>query len=238
MRIALKSDFRDYYDHGFEAPHPTHTWLWERYARGGLARPDRLAYLAGLGLRTPLHGSTRQLVERVLAEQPPGVRARLMPHLELVLSTDPLAHPGTPKVKMTMAEAIDFYPDHFAVEFSPANPQGHGESLRYLRIGRRQFWLGYASANHWRSTAGETMVGVLAEEKPLPEAGCDGMVWPLFAIDFIRAWGRGALYAVNFTTAPALAGTGIERCLPARAVYEEIACALASPWTSELAQAA
>ncbi len=154
MRIALKSDFRDYYDHGFEAPHPTHTWLWERYARGGLARPDRLAYLAGLGLRTPLHGSTRQLVERVLAEQPPGVRARLMQHLELVLSTDPLAHPGTPKVKMTMAEAIAAYPDHFAVEFIPANPEGHGESLRYLRIGRRQFWLGYASANHWRSTAG------------------------------------------------------------------------------------
>jgi hypothetical protein len=238
MRIALKSDFRDYYDHGFEAPHPTHTWLWERYARGGLARPDRLAYLAGLGLRTPLHGSTRQLVERVLAAQPPGVRARLMQHLELVLSTDPLAHPGTPKVKMTMAEAVAAYPDHFAVEFIPANPEGHGESLRYLRIGRRQFWLGYASTNHWRSTAGETMIGVLAEEKPLPEAGCDGMAWPLFAIDFIRAWGRGALYAVNFTTAPALAGTGIERCLPARAVYEEIACALASPWTSELAQAA
>ena len=238
MRIALKSDFRDYYDHGFEAPHPTHTRLWERYARGGLGRPDLFAYLDGLGLRTPTHGSTRQVIKQALGDHAPGVRAGLMKYLELVVYTDPFAHQGAGKIKVTMVEAIESYPNHFAAECIPANPEGLGESLRYLRIGRRQFWLRYASANDWRSNAGEVTVGVLGEENPLPEVGCDGIAWPLFAIDFIPAWGRSGLYAVDFNAAPGLAGTGIEHYLPAREAYEEIARALASPLTGWLARAA
>lgn len=238
MRIALKSDFRDYYDHWFEAPHPTHTRLWERYARGGPGRPDLFAYLDDFGLRTPTHGSTRRVVEQALADHTPGVRAGLMKCLELVVYTDPFAHQGAGKIKVTMAEALDAYPNHFAVERIPANPEGLGESLRYLRIGRRQFWLRYASANDWRSNAGEVTVEILGEEKPLLDVGYDGIAWPLFAIDFIRAWGCGPLYAVDFKAAPGLAGTGIEHYLPAREAYEEIARALVSPVTGEQVRAA
>jgi glutathione synthase/RimK-type ligase-like ATP-grasp enzyme len=238
MRIALTSDFRDYYDHWFEAPHHAHERLWERHARGGLARPALFAYMERLGLRTPIHGSTRQVAAQVLGDYPSAVRARLAKYLELVVYRDPFAHQGEGKLRITMAEALQSYPDQFAAEFLPANTEGLGESLRYLRIGRRPFWLRYASANDWRSNVGDVTVEVLAEEKPLPEAYCDSIKLPLFAVDFVRAWGRGGLYAVDFNTAPGLAGTGMEQYLTAREVYEEIAGALASPWVSGLAQAA
>ena len=127
-----------------------------------------------------------------------------------------------------MADALRDYPDCLAAEVIAANGDGLGESLRYLRIGRRRFWLHYTSANDWRSNVGAVTIEVLCEEKPMTGAHDDGVGLALFAIDFIRAGGIGPLYAVDFNTAPGLAGTGIERRLTAREAYTEIAEALSA----------
>ena len=92
MRVALNSDFQDYYDHCFEAPHLTQAQVWERYAAGNMARADLFAYLERLGLRTPLHGSTYQVAARVLGNDPSRIRESRMKDMELVVYTDPYSH--------------------------------------------------------------------------------------------------------------------------------------------------
>jgi hypothetical protein len=232
MRIALDTDYWDYYDHWFEAPHRPHDIVWARHATGGLSRRDMFAYLASLGLRTPAHGSVRDLANKMLAGYAPDTARNLAETLELVVYTDEMAHAGEGKLKLTLTAALHEYADHLAAIYLPGNFACLGVSLRYLRVGRRQFWLRYASANDWRSNCGEVTIEVLGEEKAAAGAEWSAIALPLYAIDFLPA--HGGLSAVDFNTAPGLWGTGIEDRLPAQEVYREIALGL----TSALAEAA
>jgi hypothetical protein len=69
MRIALKSDFDDYYDHAFLTPrHQALDWTWERMSRDGVRRRHALWVLEQLGFAVPRHGIVAELVPILLRD--------------------------------------------------------------------------------------------------------------------------------------------------------------------------
>lgn len=222
LNVGLHTDFHDYYDHCFAGHWQRPERIFERVSTQGMDRKEMLAYMASLGLQTPRYGKVSWLVPHLRQEW--GDLACLA---EVVVYTDPKAHAGEGKVKLTLDEAQAQYPDHLASEHIPNTPNGTGQTLRYLRVGKRQFWLRYTSLDDWRSNCGEVEIEVLCEEKPLAAGDRSPVpypLYPLFAVDFVRAADK--LIAIDFNTAPGLRGTGLEERLMPQAVYEEIAGAI------------
>jgi hypothetical protein len=222
MIAALETDFRDFYDHWFAGSWQVPDVVFERRARGGMRRSAMLSWLEQLGLRVPAHGRVCELAPRLLDGYPAG----MADILDVVVYLDEAAHAGEGKVRLSVTEALAQHPHAYASEFIPANQRGLGESLRYLRIGRRQFWLRYTSADDWRSNSGEVQVELLREERPADAPWA--VPHPLFAVDFVPA-GSAGLYAVDFNTAPQIGGTGVEEWMSGREVYDEVVAVLLNP---------
>lgn len=213
-KVRLVSDFRDYYDHWFDGCDAE--IVFERRSTGGMSRPQMLAYMQSLGLRVPFFGRVRDVYEHMLR----GFEA--IPHfdtiLKLVVHFDEKAHRGEGKVMLSLRDALEKYPDHFAVEYVPALPSGLGLTWRYLQVGDKVFWLEYFSRDDWRSNCGKVDIKVLTRERD----GYHSQIrYPLFAVDFVPAPDLG-LFAVDFNIAPQVRGTGIEELLPAREVAEAV----------------
>ncbi|MBA54318.1 MAG: hypothetical protein CMK89_07675 [Pseudomonadales bacterium] len=229
--IRLKSDFHDYYDHWFAGSWQKPDIEFSRNTTDGLLRPVMFQRMEAWGLKLPRHGIVKHLHPKLIAEAPVEeanlVKEWARTLCEVVVYTDTSAHAGEGKFKVSLSDALGNYPDHFASEHIPALANGCGQSLRYLRIGSRQFWLRYTSANDWRSNCGDVTIEVLCEEKPKTPAEqlLDKVNHPLFAVDFVR--GR-ELYAVDFNIAPGLKGSGIEEHISSQEVYKEI-----SDWLSQ-----
>lgn len=225
MKIGLRSDFRDYYDHAFCGSWETPDAVFVRRSAGrsgGMVRSDMLVALAGAGLQVPRHGRVRDLVTQLKADWvDPEVSDQMARLLDLVVHTDEHAHAGEGKLRLGSTEALAHYPEAFAVEFLPTVPGPGSVSLRHLRIGRRQFWLRYSSVDDWRSNCGDGAVEMLCEEAPTPlEAIAPALCTsPLVAVDFLPIGKQ--LYAIDLNIAPGLAGTGIEhRMTPSEIVAE------------------
>lgn len=60
MKIALASDFRDYYDHRFELRHRPHDYLFERYAKGGMSKREQFALLDSILATAPKRGPNKK----------------------------------------------------------------------------------------------------------------------------------------------------------------------------------
>lgn len=227
FKVALQSDFRDFYDHQFcDVWKSEHDAVFRRFSYGGMARPAMLTYLeCYLGLPVPAHGVVCELVPRLTAGWEPGIRAQLASRvLDLVVYSDAHAHAGEAKVRMSAAQALCEHPDAYATQFIPADPSGKGKSLRYLRVGRRQFWLRYTSHDDWRSNCGDVEIEVLSEKTRADDEALRKVPHPLVAVDFVPA---DQLYAVDLNLAPCLAGTGLEKRLSSAEVAAEIAGAMA-----------
>jgi len=225
MRIALRSDFLDYYDHWFDRLEVAQM-IFYRLSRTEESRREIFHRLEMLGLRTPPHGTVTQLVtwreeymyqlfsETVIARQ-------ALENLEdLVVYTDEYAHAGEGKIRLSIPEALENYPNAYASLYIPQNPTGTGISFRYLQVGKRRFWIRYTSSNDWRSNSGDVQIDFLTEESPGYHPKISE---PLFAIDFLP-YGQGSerLLAIDFNTAPVLRGTGIDHKLSSREVYDLI----------------
>ncbi|RJX18212.1 MAG: hypothetical protein C4570_07165 [Ammonifex sp.] len=213
MRVKLRSDFWDYYDHWFDAVADV---TFERFSRGGVNRREMFEFLESIDLRVPLYGKPREIFDRL------GDFFRRRPQLvEVVVYLDERAHQGEGKIKVLLPEALEKYPDYLALQYIPATPSGNGVSLRYLQVGDKIFWLKYRSRNNWRSNCGDVEIRVLGQEK-------DGyhpkIEHPLFAIDFVPT--DDTLYAVDFNIAPQIRGTGVENLVPAKKAAEAIKKAL------------
>lgn len=223
MRLSLSSDFHDYYDHAFDSGHTDATY--HRVSTGGMSRPVMLSHLEiNQKLRVPMHGTVSELKVRIENEldylgSAAVIEDFLANLVDVIVFTDIMAHSGNGKVKLNILEALARYPNHYAIQFIPANPGGLGDSLRYLRIGCRQFWLRYWSMDDWRSNAGDVHIKVLSEEKPKPAASLSKYDEPIIAIDFIKA---DFLYAIDYNIAPGLARTGIEGFISPTEIYEEV----------------
>lgn len=213
MKIALASDFRDYYDHRFELPHRPHDYLFERYAKGGMSKREQFALLDSILALTPMHGLVRDVAERG--------RGKV---LEVVVYLDEYAHAGEGKVRMATIRALREYPDHYCCAFIPTGFQ-RAVSIRHLQIGNRGWRLQYeVKGDEWRSNCGAVEIKLLSEWGAW-ERGRDMLAkYPLFAIDFVGLMSRDwrDLRAIDFNTAPGLKGTGIEAVLSPQEVCDLI----------------
>lgn len=222
--LELKSDFRDYYDHWFAGTGQRADDIYERQSRSGMERPAMLNYLKDLGVTTPAFGTVQELASR-MASFAQGLSIDTLKQLlhdagDVVIYTDPGAHGGGGKIKLSLAAALEQYPNHFASEYIPNTASGHGQSIRYLRIGQRQFWLRYSSRDDWRSNCGDVEIEFLGEDfSATPRALMGPSHVPIFAIDFVFST---HMYAVDYNIAPRLTGTGLEDVMPGHAVFEEI----------------
>jgi hypothetical protein len=192
--IALRSDFVDYYDHhlgpAVTSIHPQ-ALIWERFATGGLDRAGLFGVLAAAGIKCPL------------VDTLDAMRRLLGPMARVVVYTDPRAHRGEGKELMTLGAALGLYPKTTLASKYVEPPAAVAESVRWLQVGARRFWLKYTNGDRaeWRSNVGAVAVELLPEEPPadLFPAIQD----PLAAIDFVRD-GAGNKWAVDFNTAPGL----------------------------------
>lgn len=223
--IHLQSDFRDYYDHWFAGSWEKSGIVFDRRTTSGLLRPAMLTQLESIGLQVPRHGRVKDIYCALANDAPVNdsdVVQEYIKHLcEVVVYTDPSAHQGDGKIKISLLEAITNYPEYYASEHIPALPNGLGQSLRYLRIGSRQFWLRYTSLDDWRSNCGDVHIELLCEEKPktIIESHPNIIQHPLFAVDFVQS---NKLYAIDFNISPSIKGTGIEDIMTAKEAYTEI----------------
>lgn len=197
MKMQLQSDFHDYYDAAFEQTGTE----FRRMTRKGMDRRSMLDILNSRGLRTPTYGCVKEIVPKLLSDYDESIQLMATESIiEVIVHTDPTAHAGEGKIKLSAAEALDKYPRHLGVEYIPATMNGSGRSLRYLQVGSRRFWLEYTSISDWRSNVGEGNCRVITEEAPGYHPRFDQA---MFAIDFAPA-GRH-LYALDYNIAPGLA---------------------------------
>lgn len=221
--VGLRSDYRDYYDHWFAGSWQRADIIFNRYTVGGLPRPAMFKRMAAWGLKVPRHGTGKEL-SASLSE----VNTRLV---DAVVYTDVMAHTGDGKIKINLRDAGRYYPNHFCSEYISTIRDGGGKSLRYLRIGSRQFWLRYSSADDWRSNCGDVSISILFEfegPKELTDLLYDKIKYPLFAVDFVEK--GGVLFAIDFNISPGIKGTGIEKHMLPEEVYSEIFNSLKKKW--------
>lgn len=213
--VALTSDFEDYYDQWFDAPRMIHPdYVYQRFTHMGPQRPTMFRLFRQLGLQTPVHGPARFVGTSFACYN------RQLDDRKVVVYLDNQRHLGDSKLLMTLAQAVKDYPDRFISEY--IEPGGvPSTSLRYLRVGRRQFWLQYTSFDDWRSNVGDVQVQVLREDEPLPmDAVTSGVLrYPMFSIDFVQ--GR-YLYAIDLNLSPRIAGTGVELLIDGKSVVREL----------------
>ena len=225
MNIKLNSDFHDFYDHWFASPNQKTDFVLDRNTTDGLTRPNMFKTMRSMGLTTPMHGKVRDLYAELIERTPfqnLSEKKRFAEELfQVVVYTDISAHCGDGKLLLGLEEAKNHYPEHFASEYIPALPNGFGQTLRYMRIGKRQFWLRYTSTDDWRSNCGNVHIEVLCEEtaKSREELQKAPFNRPIFAVDFVSA---NDLYAIDLNVSPGLKGTGIEEFISAKEVYSEI----------------
>ena len=223
MKIALHSDFRDYYDHWFCGTWENPDIIFKRMTSSGFPRPAMLQYLQELGLTVPAYGRVVELVHDLKMNIDEDIREGMSSICSVVIHNDINAHAGEGKILCSYNDALENYPNAFAVEHIPSTPSGMGLSLRYLRVGLRQFWLRYSSSDDWRSNCGEVNIELLCEESKVISSQLMGVPYPLFAVDFIIG---DKLYAVDFNIAPGVKGTGIEAILPAVDAHQAIVDAI------------
>lgn len=193
VKLRLKSDYIDYYDHHFDREGETYA----RMCRGGHSRKRALDLMSEMHLTVPPYGTVEQLYGRL-----PGFCQS-----KWVIHTDLHAHCGEGKKLVTAEEALAKHRHDFAVEYVEPSPHGVSKSSRYLQIGNRAFWLTYSSDDEWRSNCGDVTILTLGESEP----SIAGFA-PLLAVDFVFDRG-GWMYAVDLNTAPGLLGTGIQDIL-------------------------
>lgn len=211
IRMALASDFRDYYDFAFYPPERAAV-VFTRHALTTVRRRDDFAALVSMGYTTPKHGLVRSLA----ADGPEGA---------IVVYTNERAHRGDGKElcspRLARAHYADLYGSRFVGEYPPVVPP---KSYRELWVGDRRFMLVYASDDVWRSNVGSDVAVQYLEELRPPEPSAATQRHPdqaLYAVDLVRH--NGVSYAVDFNTAPGLAGSGIEAVLPPQQAHDALA---------------
>lgn len=214
--IGLKSDFRDYYDHWFAGSWQKPDVVFERYIRSKTSRREDFEKLKSMGLRVPVYGTVTEVWEWVRGDFRGLDENKLSKVFSVVVYTDEHAHAGEGKLLLSFEEALEKYPSAFASEYIPATAAGVGITLRYLRVGLRQFWLRYSSYSDWRSNCGDVKIELLCEEKIADVAGPA----PLYAVDFIKT--EGKLVALDYNTSPGLRGTGVEALMGPEQAYRQI----------------
>ena len=216
MKVKLRTNFGDYYDHWFdlEADHTL-----RRVGTDGLDRFCQLHLMERQGLKVPPYGTVKQLLGPPARYGAPEMRnPRLSKKCtRLVVYIDEKAHCTEGKVLLSLDQALEQYPDCLASEYIEGCP---GVSWRFLQIGKHGFWIEYKSDEDWRSNYGEGYIKIIGHEEGWGKVGNIPLFkLPLYAIDFAIA---DELYAIDFNIAPGVRGSGVERLLPPKEAAETI----------------
>jgi len=220
MNLKLNSDFHDFYDHFFDlnAEHAL-----SRRMTDGPNKIEAFQLLTLMGIKTPIYGMVSDLYADMVAKFGGVDAIKKDSHdevVELVVYTDINSHAGEGKVKVSVKEAVEKYPNHFAVQYIPNTTQMFkGRSERLLQIGRRRIWMEYVSRGNWQSNCGDVKISLIADVK-IANNDLAEIQLPLYAIDFVVA-GRERL-AVDFNVAPGLKGTPVQDLIKSQEVVRLI----------------
>ena len=194
MKVVLKSDFIEYYDHWFDLKGDI---TFERFSKQGMIRREMFNMFSKKGLTVPYYGIVKDMknVEKV------------------VVYLDEISHRGENKPLMFLGRAKKDFPDLFCSEYIGDNI---GESYRCLNVGLAQYWFRYQS-NTWQSNYGNVEIEMLLDHPCFLSLGLDR---PLWAIDFVA---RGKdFYAIDYNESPGVKDTGLSEKLTAKEFVKEI----------------
>ncbi len=221
MKIKLKSDFIDFYDHWFSG-YGDYDIVFERYSNKGPSRPEMFELFKKYEpeLKLPIYGKCKDVIEEILSvfKDNDKLKNQILTSYPIVIYHDLYSHKGENKELILMFEALEKYPEHFSSEYIPSSTTRRGTSIRYLRIGRKQFLLKYQSKNDWRSNCGDNEIKFLEGGDAIKSQKHD--FGPLFAIDMIPY--KNELYAIDLNISPQIKGTGIEDHLSGKEAYNLI----------------
>ena len=216
-KIAILSDFIDFYDHTFY-PRGMADAIWDRRSRNNMSKAEQFLLLEDLGLKVPEHGTVGEVYSKLKDKFSYAEAIRVVVYL------DEFAHRGEGKILAILGDALRKYPHFYCSRFVQSEPSFPGieyaTSYRHLQIGRRSFWLRYSGFGSWMSNhAKEVEVEFLFERHEGHGLLSSRAPYPVFAIDMVQSgpW----LYAVDFNTAPGLGGTGIP--LSPQEIYQLVA---------------
>lgn len=206
MKIQLKSDFIEPYDHWFDRE----GIVFERMSRNNISRIDMFRILEKAGFQTPVHGYVKQLY---------GV---LHNNTYVVVYTDLYAHRSEGKFLCTLKRANDIgifeeNDDCYCSVLVPTEGKS-SKSKRILRIDDWLVELMYESDDKWRSNYGSevTITLIPARSSDSSRSGhrnfADGLAcfYPMYAIDFVQSRKNKLWYAIDFNTSPGIKGTPLE----------------------------
>jgi len=225
-RVAIVSDFIDYYDHAFYPRYEAEV-VWDRRSRNDMSKAEQFALLERLGFEVPEHGTVVDLY-KLFREKLPEFTDELFglytEAINVVVYLDPFAHKGEGKILTTLGDALRDHPYLYCSRFVESAPQfpamEYATSYRHVQIGRKSLCLRYTGFGSWMSNhAEEVEVELLFEGYEGRGPLSSHVPYPVFAIDMVQSgpW----LYAIDFNTAPGLSGTGIP--LSPQEVYELVA---------------
>lgn len=218
MKLLLRSDFIDYYDHHFDVlTRPQVHLTYSRLSRNNYTRQDNLMYMReNLNLLVPEFGTVSEIHRRLrFSTRTP----------EVVVYLDPKAHQGDGKEKLLLEDALRKHPNSLCTLYLSDEPSVSYRLVGVGEVGPR-VWLKYSSSNHhWKSNVGEVEIERIAwsgAKKPdhghIPNVVSH--VAPLFAIDFVAHGGN--MYAIDFNHSPLLRWTGVEELIEPEEIVKEI----------------
>lgn len=219
MKIKIKSDFRDYYDHAFCGSYETPDVMFERNSTGGMSRSAMFTAFTSAGLLTPRHGLVRDLVPALRAEYA-NCPKELWQIMQAVVHLDEQAHAGDGKMALSFDAAETQYPAAFAVEFLPTVAGVGAISYRHLRVGKKMFWLRYTSHDDWCSNCGDVQIEFMCEAGSATPDTPFFDLSPMVAVDFLRIGNQ--MYAIDLNIAPGLRGAGMEKIMQPSDVLHEV----------------
>jgi hypothetical protein len=215
--------YLDYYDHMLDRARPG-VPVWPRNTRADFpTRREQLGVLdrdlrrhPAIGCVAPRWGVGRRQALAGALDEP------LAPDARVVVYEDETMHQGMGK---RIDVRGDVGPEECWAEFIEP-PETGGQSVRWLRVGRRGFVLRYRSPGDWRSNVGTEEITVEATAlPPAVDALCESIMRlyrsPLLAIDLaVSYW--GAMFATDLNLAPGLKGSGVADHLRPTACAEAI----------------
>ena len=205
LKIKLRSDFNDYYDHAFASNAFPADYVFNRMSTNEIDRGEQFCVMD-----TTFRGNRISVVEHALAKDYFGLYRELV-----VVYLDPLAHRGENKLITTIEDARDRFPDCLCSKYWGRKPMV-AESMRHLQIGDQAWQIDYTGYGSWMSNNAPVVdIKVVGSIPPFNQVGA-GKYYAMFAIDFVNGT------AIDFNTSPGLKGAGMENKIKPDHIYQLI----------------
>lgn len=214
MKIKLKTDFLDYYDHWFCGSWEKEDYILDRRSTTEMSKIDQFKIIENCGLSTPSHGYIKDLVNSNINN--------------VVVYTNLYSHAGENKELCSIEYANKCYGDLYGSEYiNQSWSNGIRSHWRYLAIGGLMYMLHYSAkgGTGWQSNKDYEDIQISIVDINIIREGYEFLYnlseYPIFALDFVLDKEYKKFY-IDFNTAPKIYGTGLENELDSNTIYNEI----------------